>query len=227
MKTKDMMEVKVSIIGFINDCKFTAEGSGRIDCSCGKANIELNYSECPPNWNPLNYSDPLVLLAGYGEVDGGKNFISLAKDGYDAESTFSFGEGMSLRKTATIRVEGDRLIANYAIVGNVRAGHITGIQDYEEYLIPVAKDQLIAVGLARWDTSDKPLEALVSTRYWFKEPREMTNKPMVRGFHVTAETPKSRQNYKATYITHVKPMANLELISDRVVRHGPYDRLQG
>jgi hypothetical protein len=227
MAVVEKLEAKVSIIGFINDGKFTAQGTGTIDGGTGKAHIQLEYSDCPPDWNTLNYSDPLVLLAGYAESDGGKNFASMASDGYDAESTFAFGAGMSLRKTASIRIEGSRIVANYAISGTVSAGHVSGVEDYEEYIVPVAKDQLIAVGLARWGGGGKDLEALVSTRYWLRNANEIPKTPMVRGFHVTPEPNKSRLQFSATYDTYIKSIGTRNLISDRVVRHGPYDRLQG
>ena len=109
--------ITVGIVGVINDGKFTVKGTGNIDAKTGNADIELTYSDIPKNWSPLMYCDPLVLLAGYGESAGGRNFLSLSPQGYDAEATFDFGGGMMLRKTANISVEGDAIVANYAISG--------------------------------------------------------------------------------------------------------------
>jgi len=200
------MQADVTILGVINDCKFTVTGGGEIDPRSGEAHLELNYSTRLPDWNPLNYSDPLILLAAYREIDGGLNFKSLATKGYRAEATFDFGGGLSLRKTATIQMKGDGLGASYSIVGAARTGHITGVKPYEEYLIPVGEGQLIGVGLATWITAGDPIQALVSTRYWLDQPAMPLTRPQLRGFEVDAVLSNEGLTYTAKYRTFVKPM---------------------
>lgn len=200
------MRADVTILGVINDCKFTVAGEGSIDPQSGEGNLELRYSTRLPDWSPLNYSDPLILLAAYREVDGGLNFKSLATHGYRAESTFDFGGGLSLRKTATVQIMEDALKANYSIVGAARVGHITGVQPYEEYLIPLGDGQLIAVGVATWTTTGDPVQALVSTRYWLDQPAKPLTRPQIRGFEVDAALSDDGTVYTAKYRTFVKPM---------------------
>jgi hypothetical protein len=198
------MRLKVDVFGCINDHKFTTHGSGHIDPDTGEADIRLCYSSCPPEWTPLNYSDPLVLLAGYKEVNGGMNFLSLAKGGYHAESTIDFGSGLLLRKTATIRIEGDTLIAAYSLFGAARVGNIVGIEPYEEHMIPAGDGQIIAIGLAQWKTSDnKIIQAVVSSRYFFEEPKEVLKRHQIRRFEVIASLAKDGLEYNGRYKTSV------------------------
>lgn len=198
------MRIKVNVFGVINDQKFTTTGSGQIDPVTGEADIQLCYSCCPPDWSPLNYSDPLVLLAGYREENGGLNFLSLAKGGYRAESTIDFGGGLLLRKTATIRVEGDHLIASYSLFGAARVANIESIEPYEEHMIPAGDGQMIAVGLAQWKTTDKKtIQAVVSSRYIFDEPREVLKSLQVRRFEAKASLAKDGLEYNAHYKTSV------------------------
>lgn len=197
--------IAVNIIGVINDGKFTVKGKGSIDPKSGDADIELTYSDIPKNWSPLMYCDPLVLLAGYGETAGGRNFLSLSPDGYDAEATFDFGGGMMLRKTARIRVEGDSIIADYSISGTAHVGNISAVKPYKEHLIPLEGGQFLGIGLAKWDSKDGAFEAVVSTRYrlkttnkdaWAKVPSQ------IRSFEADANL--DGKVFKATYKTNVQ-----------------------
>lgn len=122
--------LKVELIGIINDEKFTTKGSGTIDPSTGKASLQLDYSSCPKNWTPLQYSDPLILLAGYRE-EGGANFARLGS-GFKAACTFDFGGGQILRKTATITVHEEHIDAVYSISGTASVGHITEMLPFTE-----------------------------------------------------------------------------------------------
>jgi hypothetical protein len=201
------MRIRADIVGFVNDCEFRVQGRGRIDPRSGHASIELRYSRCPPDWTPLNYSDPFVLLAGYRELDGGMNFSSLATGGFHAESTITFGGGLALRKVATVRVRKGELVANYGIMGTARVGHIRGISPYEEFLHPVGEGQLLGVGLATWTTAGDPVQALVSTRYWFDQRKRIVVRPEVRGFRVKAQVSRDRLLYKARYETYVKSLS--------------------
>lgn len=200
------MRARVEIIGVINDQKFTVEGDGNVDPEHGHAEIELNYSNVPSGWNPLNYSDPLVLLAGYEERDGGQNLMSLTEGGYDVQSTIDFGEGLSLRKTASIRVNGNRLDAVYSLIGSARVEDITEIEPYREYLLPAGEGQIIGVGIGEWRTPDDTVDALVSSRYQFKEPREVLKRPQIREFDVNAELDDDGSRFEAEYETQMRPM---------------------
>lgn len=198
------MDIKVNLFGSINDHKFTTSGDGHIDPATGEAKIRLAYSSCPPEWNPLNYSDPLVLLAGYKEMNGARNFLSLSNKGYHAVSTIDFGSGLLLRKTATIRVENGSLVANYALFGAARVANIIGIEPYEEHMIPAGPGQIIAIGLARWKTSDnKTIEAVVSSRYILEENKNTLERPQIRRFEVKASLDKNGLEYTGHYNTSV------------------------
>ena len=198
------MRIKVNVFGVINDQKFTTTGRGHIDPETGEADIQLCYSCCPPEWSPMNYSDPLVLLAGYREENNGLNFMSLAKGGYRAESMIDFGGGLFLRKTASIRVEGNILIAAYSLFGAARVADIVSIEPYEEHMIPAGNGQIIAVGLAKWKTTDdKTIQAVVSSRYIFDEPTEVLKCLQVRRFEVKASLGKDGLEYNAHYKTSV------------------------
>lgn len=198
------MNIKIEVFGCINDRKFTMTGTGHIDPTKGDAKVRLCYSCCPPEWTPLNYSDPLVLLAGYREMHGGMNFLSLAKKGYRAESTIDFGGGLMLRKTATVRFEGDSLFASYSLFGTARVANIIKIEPYEEHMIPVGDGQVIAVGLAKWNTSDNhTIKAVVSSRYFFEEPIEELKSLQIRRFEVKASLSKDGLVYEGNYKTSI------------------------
>ena len=115
--------IKASIIGVINDEKFTVEGTGHVDPAAGEARLTLSYSNVPPMWHPLLYSDPLVLLGAYKEEAGGQNLGSLSRGDllrFRAVSTIDFGHGLLLRKTATVWLDRDDIWhAGYSLVGRV------------------------------------------------------------------------------------------------------------
>lgn len=199
------MRLEVNVFGVINDQKFNMTGSGNIDPKTGNADIRLGYSCCPPDWNPMNYSDPLVLLAGYREENGGVNFMTLSDGSYRAESTIDFGGGLSLRKTATVKAEGDVLIAEYSLFGAARLARIKSIEPYEEYMIPAGDGQIIAVGLAKWNTADGMVQAVVSSRYFFESKRTLKY-PQIRRFKVDAELQNEGLEYYGRYSTSVAPV---------------------
>jgi hypothetical protein len=201
------MRLKVNVIGVINDQKFTTRGTGAVDPDTGLCSIRLTYSRVPEMWHIYNYSDPLVLLAGYREEGGGLNFMSMCHGGYSSESTIDFGAGMSLRKTASIRWEGCYIHADYAIVGSARVDDITGIEPYEEFMHPAGDGQIIAVGLARWQTTSRGIiEAVVSSRYKFIEHKEVLKIPQVRSFKVKPTISPDGLTYEGEYETVVKPL---------------------
>lgn len=198
------MQIKVKLFGVINNEKFTTEGRGNIDPTTGEAYIHLRYSSVPPNWNPLNYSDPLVLLAGYREEEGGLNLMSLSKGSYKVESTIDFGDGHYLRKTASVRLQGDTLMAAYSLFGTARVSDIVSVEPYEEHMIPAGDGQMIAVGLAKWKTVDNnTIQALVSSRITFEEPKEILKSPQIRRFEVDPSLSEDGLEYKAKYKTRV------------------------
>jgi len=179
------MRIKINVFGCINDQKFTTRVTGKTDAETGKASIRLAYSNCPRLWHPFNYSDPLVLLPGYLEVDGGMNFLSLAHGSFSAVSTIDFGCGLMLRKTAEIRWEADTLLGGYFIHGGANCPDLASIDPYEEYMHPAGDGKIIAAGMARWKTTNgETIEAFVSTRYSFTEPKDVLKIPQVRRSHV-------------------------------------------
>lgn len=203
--TAEGLPIKVKIIGVINDEKFTVEGKGNIDPKSGDAQIELHYSNVPDGWNIMNYSDPLVLLAGYGESKGGRNFGSLST-GYEAKATYDFGNGLMLRKTATIRIGTDGLDAVYSITGTARVADIVKANPYKEHLVPT-RDGFIAIGLASWTTKcGGTIEALVSTRYRLKGINKAMWRavgPQVRSFTVDATVSNDGRTFTGRFKTSV------------------------
>jgi len=175
------MRIRINVIGCINDQKFTARVSGRTDPDTGRASIRLAYSNIPPLWHPFNYSDPLVLTPDYREEDGAFNFRSMAQQGFTAACTIDFGQGLLLRKTAEIRWGGGLLIGGYFIGGTANCPDIVGVDPYEEFMHPAGDGTIIAVGMAHWRrASGEIIEACVSTRYKFAEPKDVQKIPQVR-----------------------------------------------
>jgi hypothetical protein len=204
---RKIMRVTANVFGVINDAKFTCVGNGHIDVATGDAEITLTYSHCPPDWNILNYSDPLVLLGGYKEEAGGLHMMSLSKGEYHAEATIDFGRGLLLRKTASVRAQGDALMASYSLFGTARVADIASIEPYEEYMIPAGDGQMIAIGLAKWKTTDgKMIQAVQSTRYFFDEPAAVLKQAQVRRFEAHASVDKSGLEYRGRYKTSVRAM---------------------
>ena len=202
------MRVKVNLVGILNDHKFMASGHGFTDPSTGEAKIELQYSDCPPKWNPLLYSDPLALLPGYVEKEGGLGFLSLTQNGFQAYVNYDFSNGFILRKTATIRIKGDVIVAVYAIAGTLHLNDkIESIEPFEEYLIPLGRGIIGGCGIARWNLKgDECLEAFVSSKYVFEESKNLINNfPQIRKFDVSAKLSKDGLTYSAKYNTSIVP----------------------
>lgn len=175
--------INVDIIGAINDHKLKAKVTGHIEDTTGVGDLEFRYEEIPPapHWHPLNYTDPLVLLPGYREEGDGRAFRSLNTSGsFTAECTFDFGEGLMLRKGASIRVEGGLHTGGYYMIGTARCGHVPDTlgtkyaapYEYREYLHPAGPGQIMGIGRAEWPRRQDggksvgdPIEAIVSSRY--------------------------------------------------------------
>jgi hypothetical protein len=179
-------KINVEIIGAINDHKLKAKVTGAIDDASGEGELEFRYEEVPPlpHWHPLNYTDPLVLLPGYRDDAGGnatfRTLAAPASGSFTAQCTMDFGEGLLLRKGATINVEGDALTGGYHLMGTVRSGDIPDMigakhqapYEYHEFLHPAGAGQIIGVGRAVWTRKrdgsrppGEPIEAIVSSRY--------------------------------------------------------------
>ena len=201
----DGLPIKIKIIGVINDSKFTVEGKGNIDPKSGNAEVELHYSNVPAGWNPINYSDPIVLLAGYAESKGGRNFGSLST-GYEVKATYDFGNGLMLRKTATIEIGKEGLNAVYSITGTARVADIVKANPYKEYLVPT-RDGFIGIGIASWTTkSGDTIEALVSSRYRLKGINKAawrSVKPQVRSFSVEAKLSDDGRSFTGRFKTSI------------------------
>jgi len=181
--------INVDIIGAINDRKLKARVTGQIDDTSGEGTLEFRYDEVPPHWHPLSYTDPLVLLPGYRDASGGGAFPALQPPGsFTADCTLDFGNGLVLRKGATINVNGNAHTGGYFIVGTARSGHIPDAlgtkhqarYEYREFLHPAGPGQIIGIGYAQWprirrdgQPVDEPIEAVVSARYrlvgWTRE----------------------------------------------------------
>ena len=176
-----LRKINVDIIGAINDHKLKARVTGQIEDTSGEGTLEFRYDEVPPHWHPLSYSDPLVLLPGYQDASTGGAFRTLHSPGsFTADCTLDFGNGLLLRKGATIQVDGDNHTGGYYIVGTARSGHIPdrlgakyqARYEYREFLHPAGPGQIIGIGYARWpritrngSPVDEPIEAVVSARY--------------------------------------------------------------
>jgi hypothetical protein len=201
------MRIKINVFGCINDHKFTTRVSGRTDPETGRASIRLAYSNCPRLWHPFNYSDPLVLLPNYKEIDGGLNFLSLAHGSFSAVSTIDFGAGLMLRKTAEIRWEADELRGGYFIHGGANCPDIASIDPYEEYMHPAGDGRIIAIGLARWrTTTGEAIEACVSTSYSFAEPQDVLKMPQVRRSRVVPTLSADGLVFDGEYDSSVTPL---------------------
>jgi hypothetical protein len=201
------MRIRISVIGCINDQKFTTRVSGRTDPETGRASVRLAYSNIPPLWHPFNYSDPLVLTPDYREIDGAFNLRSLSVSGFTAVCTIDFGRGLMLRKTAEIRWAGGELHGGYAIWGGACCADIVGIEPYEEFMHPAGNGKIIAVGMAHWRrTSGEIIEACVSTCYTFDEPRDVLKIPQVRRSSVTPTLSTDGLTFEGEYETSVSPL---------------------
>jgi hypothetical protein len=201
------MRIRINIIGCINDQKFTARVSGRTDPETGRASIRLTYSNIPPLWHPFNYSDPLVLTPDYREEDDAFNFRSMAQQGFTAACTIDFGQGLLLRKTAEIRWGGGLLIGGYFIGGTANCPDIVGVDPYEEFMHPAGDGTIIAVGMAHWRrASGEIIEACVSTRYKFDEPKDVQKIPQVRRSTAALSLSPDGLTVDGAYETVVSPL---------------------
>jgi hypothetical protein len=201
------MRIRINVIGCINDQKFTTRVSGRTDSETGRASIRLTYSNIPPLWHPFNYSDPLVLTPDYREEDGAFNLRSLAQSGFTAACTIDFGLGMTLRKTAEIRWSGGELHGGYAIWGTANCTDLVGIEPYEEFMHPAGDGTIIAVGMAHWRrASGEIIQACVSTRYKFDEPKDVLKIAQVRRSRVSPRLSADGLTFEGDYETVVLPL---------------------
>ena len=201
------MRIRISVIGCINDQKFSTRVSGLTDPETGRASIRLTYSNIPPLWHPFNYSDPLVLTPDYREEDGAFNFRSLTQQGFTAACTIDFGYGLILRKTAEIRWGSGVLQGGYFIGGAARCPDIVGVEPYEEYMHPAGDGTLIAIGMAHWKTSSgEIIDACVSTRYKFDEPKDALKIPQVRRSVAKLSRSLDGLTVNGEYDTVVKPL---------------------
>lgn len=214
--------IDVDLIGAVNDRKLKARVTGYIEDSTGIGELEFAYTEVPPtpHWHPLNYSDPLVLLPGYRSVRGGVTFASLAPPGsFTAECTFDFGNGLVLRKGATINVspDGSAHRGGYFIAGTTRSGHVTNVLGakhgkpyvYREFLHPGPAGQIIGVGYSQWPSADKeePIEAVVSSRYRLASSNAILPGHYVRILEIPeASWDPTRKVAKALFHTRVEPL---------------------
>jgi hypothetical protein len=215
--------VDVEVIGAINDHKLKAKVTGYIDDSSGTGELEFKYSEVPPApyWHPLNYTDPLVLLPGYAGGKGGVTFAKFAPPGtFTAECTLDFGNGLLLRKGATINVstDGSFHTGGYFIAGTARSGHIPDVlgskhgmpYEYREFMHPAGPGQIIGIGYATWPLGEQkgaPVEAVVSSRYRFAG-----SKAVLPGHYIrVVEIPEATWNpgtkvVTAKFNTRVEPL---------------------
>ena len=212
------MPHSVFVFGNINDEKFTAIGTAEPGAT---ATIRLQYSHVPADWSVLAYSDPLVLLLGYGG-EGAPNMTTLAGGKFSTVSTIDFGRGLMLRKTATIDChkgvgpqepvrDPHQVCAMYDIVGGARTGGITKILPYEEHMHPHPDNpnEMLGLGLARWETGGGgKIEALVSTRYRFQRTQAAASdapRRLLRGFEVDHSARAEPNVFQATYQTFIRP----------------------
>lgn len=215
--------VDVDLIGAINGFKLKSHVTGYIDDESGIAELEFAYSEVPPapDWHPLNYSDPLVLLPAYPGVKGARSMARLYPSGaFRADCTFDFDNGMMLRKGANIRVdEGGVHVGGYYMFGSARLGDMENrlgkklsaklAYTYREYMHPAGPGQIIGIGYARWPTkrSRVPTEAVVSSRYRFEDADRALPGHFVRTVEIPAATwdPASK-TVKAMFRTRIEPL---------------------
>jgi hypothetical protein len=175
--------INVDIIGAINDHKLKARVTGHIEDTTGEGELQFAYEEVPPApyWHPLNYTDPLVLLPGYRDAAGDGTFRSLAAPGsFTAQCTMDFGNGLLLRKGATIYVNGGVHTGGYFMMGTARSGEIPNAlgekhqapYEYREFLHPAGPGQIMGIGRTEWTRRreggqpvGEPIEAIVSSHY--------------------------------------------------------------
>jgi hypothetical protein len=213
--------INVDIIGAINDHKLKAHVTGDIEDSTGVGYLEFAYEEIPPLWHPLSYTDPLVLLPGYREMTGALAFRSLNAPGsFTAECTLDFGNGLLLRKGATINVTAGGHTGGYYLLGTARSAYIPNAigpkhnapYEYREYLHPGAPGQIIGVGYATWPmtreaAAEGPIAAVVSARYRINGWNGILNGHYVRILEIPDATWDERaRTTRAHFNTRVEPL---------------------
>lgn len=220
--------IAVDIIGAINDHKLKARVTGSIEDTTGVGELEFQYEEIPPApyWHPLNYTDPLVLLPGYREAGGNATFRALNAPGsFTAQCTLDFGDGLLLRKGATIYVDnGGVHTGGYYIAGTARSGHIDdrlgakyqAPYEYREFLHPAGPGQIIGIGYAQWPRRRQggnpvgdPIEAIVSSRYRLLDWSGTLSGHYVRILEIPeAVWSPSDRRVKATFNTRVEQLGS-------------------
>lgn len=216
--------INVEIFGAINDHKLKATVKGAIEDTTGEGHLTFEYSEIPPapHWHPLNYTDPLVLLPGYREEGDARAFRSLNTPGsFTAECTLDFGDGLLLRKGATINVQDGNHTGGYYLIGTARSGHVPNRFDtkdasyrYEEFLHPAGPGQIMGIGHARWPRRTDggtlvgdPIEAIVSARYRLTGWNGVLRGHWVRALEIVSAVWDGHSVVEADFRTSVRPLS--------------------
>jgi hypothetical protein len=131
----------------------------------------------------------------------------MAQQGFTAACTIDFGQGLLLRKTAEIRWGGGLLIGGYFIGGTANCPDIVGVDPYEEFMHPAGDGTIIAVGMAHWRrASGEIIEACVSTRYKFDEPKDVQKISQVRRSTAALSLSPDGLTVDGAYETVVSPL---------------------
>lgn len=166
---------EVRITGIINDEEFAAEGEAEGSPETGEYSVRLAYERVPTGWHPLMYTDVKVSLLFLREEKGGQNFLTLAGGSYRSAGSIDLGEGNLLRNNTDIRMIGnDTFRAVYVMHGTAHTGELTGMDYFEETMLPFGDGKVAALALARWSRREgDPVEAIFSTRYMFDSGRQL------------------------------------------------------
>lgn len=208
---------KVRISGVINDEKFEAEGDAQGNTETGEYSLRLNYDHIPRNWHPTLYSDPKVGLLFQREEGRGQNYLSLTGGTFRSSGFIELGEGFLLRTTAVIRLLDQRTFqAVYAMYGTAHTGDLTGLDFFEETMLPFGPQQVVGLGLSRWRRGDgSTLDGVSLTRYHFDSGPGLRG-PQVRRVDLSPEFDKRRGAFSGKFRGHVKALPRL------VEEGGPY-----
>jgi hypothetical protein len=173
---------EIRVTGVINEDEFAAAGEAHGNPETGEYEVTLEYETVPRDWDPLMYSDVKVSLLFHREEDGGQNFLSLADGRYRSAGTIDLGDGNVLRNNTVIEVlEPTVFRAVYVMYGTARTGRLTGIEHFEETMLPFGPGRVAAIAVARWRKEDgEPLDALFSTRYEFENGAALKRPQMRR-----------------------------------------------
>lgn len=171
----------VRISGAINDVEFSAEGEASGNPATGEYSVTLRYNQIPDGWHPLMYTDVKVSLLFLREERGAKNFLSIAKGTYRSAGHIDFGEGNVLSNHTSIRmIDAKRFSAVYVMNGRAHTGELTGMDFFEETMLPFGSGKIAALAIARWTRRDgSKLDAIFSTRYTF-DPKYSLDRAQVR-----------------------------------------------